>query len=295
MYKQLKSLFKMGIVIFVLISAVAGYALGFPIESNFSFLHFTLFIIGTFLISSGSLAFNQVQEVSRDEKMDRTKNRPVASGQMPIRTALIISFANMIVGSSILYYLEPLTCYVGLVIIVLYNGLYTLHWKPKWLFAAVPGAIPGALPGVLGFSVVNTDIFSRESVYLFLVMFIWQMPHFWTLAIRYRDDYAKGGFPILPVIVGKERTIYHISFYVFAYGLLAIMSPFFVPFHFFYFAFVLPFVVIVTYQFYKYSKATQEKAWLPFFLWTNFSLLIYMYAPVFDRWISLYLNIFRYR
>jgi protoheme IX farnesyltransferase len=200
----------------------------------------------------------------------------------------------MITGSIILYYLEPLTCYVGLVIIVLYNGLYTLHWKPKWLFAAVPGAVPGALPGVLGFSVVNTNIFSSESVYLFLVMFIWQMPHFWTLAIRYRDDYAKGGFPILPVIVGKERTIYHISFYVFAYALLALMSPFFVPFHLFYFVTVLPFVIIVTYQFLKYAKATQEKAWLPFFLWTNFSLLIYMYAPVFDRWIHLYIKVYQY-
>lgn len=295
MYKQLKSLFKSGIVFFVVISAIAGYGIGFPVEQDFSWLHFLALIFGITLISSGSLALNQVQEVSRDKKMDRTSSRPIASGFMSSKTALIISVANMVVGSLILYWVEPVTCYLGLVVIALYNGLYTLHWKPKWMFGAVPGAVPGALPGVLGFSAVNQNLLSAESIYLFLVMFLWQMPHFWTLAIRFKDDYAKGEFPILPVMVGKERTIYHISFYVFAYALLAIMAPFFVSYYVLYFALMVPFALMVVWQFFKYAKAKEEKAWLPFFLWTNFSLLVFLYAPLFDRWTRLYMDVYRYQ
>ena len=295
MVKTLKSLFKFGIVVFVVISAIAGYGIGLTVEDSFSFLHFLLTILGTFLISSGSLALNQVQEIDRDTKMDRTNSRPIPSGKLSKAQALSISIFNMISGSVVLYFVNPLTCYIGLFIIFLYNGLYTLHWKPKWAFAAVPGAIPGALPGVLGFSAVNDNIFGPESIYLFLVMFLWQMPHFWTLAIRYRDDYARGEFPILPVKLGKERTIYHISFYVFSYALLAIFSPYFVSFHFFYFFIVIPFAIIVVWQFIKYAKAKEEKAWLPFFLWTNFSLLAFLYAPLIDKWTPLYLNVYQYQ
>lgn len=295
MVKTLKSLFKFGIVIFVVISAIAGYGIGLTVEDSFSFLHFLSTILGTFLISSGSLALNQVQEIDRDTKMDRTNSRPIPSGKLSKTQALSISIFNMIFGSIVLYFVNPLTCYIGLFIIFLYNGLYTLHWKPKWAFAAVPGAIPGALPGVLGFSAVNNNIFGPESIYLFLVMFLWQMPHFWTLAIRFREDYARGEFPILPVKLGKERTIYHISFYVFAYALLAIFSPYFVSFHLFYFCIVIPFAIIVVWQFIKYAKAKEEKAWLPFFLWTNFSLLAFLYAPLFDKWTPLYFNVYQYQ
>lgn len=93
------------------------------------------------------------------------------------------------------------------------------------------------------------------------------MPHFWTLAVRYSEDYAKAGFPMLPVMMGKDRTIYHISFYVWAYVLLAIMSPFFVPFYYAYFIIVIPFSVLVLWSFIKYvnTESTNEKAWLPFF------------------------------
>lgn len=295
MYKQLKSLFKSGIVFFVVISAIAGYGIGFPVERDFSLLHFLAMILGTTLISSGSLALNQVQEIHRDKKMDRTSGRPLASGSMSKKTALSISIFNMVIGSAILYWVEPATCYIGLVVIALYNGLYTLHWKPKWIFGAVPGAVPGALPGVLGFSAVSSDLLSPQAIYLFLVMFLWQMPHFWTLAIRFKEDYAKGEFPILPVVVGKERTIYHISFYVFAYALLAIMAPFFVSYYVLYFVLVLPFAIMVVWQFFKYAKAKEEKAWLPFFLWTNFSLLVFLYAPLVDKWTRLYLDVFRYQ
>lgn len=232
-----------------------------------------------------------MQEAHKDAKMPRTKERPIPSGKFSKTVGLLISFFNMTVGSLILYFwVSPLSAYIGLVIIVLYNILYTMFWKPNWVFAAVPGAIPGALPGVLGFSAVNDAIFSSDSVYLFLIMFLWQMPHFWTLAIRFREDYSKGEFPVLPSVLGKERTMYHISFYVWAYAFLAIASPFFVDFYYSYFVVVLPFALKVVWEFLKYYKSKEEKAWIYFFLWTNFSILAFLFAPVIDRWTPYFLH-----
>jgi len=292
MIKTLKVFFKFGIVVFVVISAVAGYGIGFRVEDSFSFIHFFSMMLGTFLISSGSLSLNQVQESDRDAKMPRTQGRPIPAGVFTRKQGLMISLGNIIVGSVVLFFVNPLSCYIGLVIIALYNVFYTMHWKQKWKFAAVPGAIPGALPCTLGYAAVNPNIFSSESVYLFLVMFLWQMPHFWTLAIRYKDDYAAADFPILPVVIGKDRTIFHISFYVWAYAFLALMSPFFVDFGYAYFAMVIPFALIVVWLFFKYVKneSKSELAWLPFFLATNFSMLAFLFAPLIDKWTPLIIN-----
>lgn len=285
MYKDLKSFFKMGIVVFVVISAIAGYGVGLTVEQTFSWAHFITFLIGTFFISSGSLALNQVQEAHKDAKMPRTQSRPIPSGKMSPALGLFISMTHIIVGLLTLYFfVKPLTAYIGLAIIILYNVTYTIMWKPKWVFAAVPGAIPGAMPGVLGYSAVNDSIFSSESIYLFLIMFLWQMPHFWTLAIRFREDYSKGDFPVLPSVLGKERTLYHISFYVWTYAFLAITSPFFVDFYYGYFIVVLPFALKVVWEFLKYTRSKEEKAWLYFFLWTNFSIMVFLFAPVIDKW-----------
>ena len=291
MYKTLKSFFKLGIVYFVLISALAGYGIGFRVEQEFSFLHLLIFIFGTFCISSGSLALNEVQEIDNDRQMDRTKNRPLVTGEFSYKFGLILSVVLIVVGLAILYFQKPLTFWVGLSIIVMYNGFYTMYWKKKWAFAAVPGAVPGALPGVLGYSVVNDNIFGSESIYLFLVMFLWQMPHFWTLAIRYKEDYVKGDFPVLPSVIGSDRAKFHISLYVWCYALLGLMSPFFVDYNYAYFVLVVPFAFLVVWQFFRYFKSDNPKAWLPFFLVTNFSMLAFLFAPLIDKWFPIVFKI----
>lgn len=291
MYKNVKSFFKLGIVYFVAISALAGYGLGINVEQSFSILHLLSFLLGTVLISAGSLSLNQFQEVKNDSKMERTKERPLVTGAYSKKFGLSMSLTFIIIGLGILWFQKPLTFYVGLSIIIMYNGLYTLYWKKHWAFAAVPGAIPGALPGVLGFSVVNDDILAPASIYIFLVMFLWQMPHFWTLAIRFKDDYARGNFPVLPAIVGSGRAKYHISFYVWCYAFLGLMSPFFVEYLYAYFIVVIPFSFIVVWQFLRYFKSQDAKAWLPFFLVTNFSMLAFIFAPLIDKWTPILFHI----
>jgi len=288
MIDLLRDFFKANIVVFVLISAVVGYGIGYQVEMDFSFLHLLGFLVGLFFLSSGSLSLNQVQEWKIDKLMPRTDKRPIPDGKLNPKVALCISITNLVIGLSILYYMKPLTFYIGVLSVVSYNGLYTMWWKRKMAFAAVPGAIPGALPVTLGYSIINDNIFSSESIYLFLVMFIWQMPHFWALAIRFKGDYTQGGFPVLPAVLGSQRTQYHIALWTFAYAGIAIASPYFVSASYAYVIVVVPFCLKLLWEFKKYFTAKDDKKWLPFFLWTTFSIIFFLAVPLVDKWIPFF-------
>ncbi len=171
MFKTFSQLTKFGIVIFVLLAGVAGYATGFFIESTFDYKHLLTFIGGLYFLSSGSLALNQVQEWKLDQKMNRTKNRPIASGKLKPMAGGILAFAMLFAGVNLLFSLSTAAGLVAVVSVIMYNVLYTLWWKPNWIFAAVPGAIPGALPVTIGYAVNNPNIFTSESIYLFLIRY----------------------------------------------------------------------------------------------------------------------------
>ncbi len=291
MLENLKVYLKIKLVRFIVLTVACGFGMGFSVENEFVWYKFLLLLLGTFGIAAGSLSFNTFQEVENDAQMERTKHRPLVTGEFTPKFAVTLSISLAVLGLVCLYLVKPLTFVIGLSIIILYNGLYTLHWKKKWAFAAVPGAIPGALPITLGYSAINDNIFSSTSIYLFLLMFLWQMPHFWSLAIKYADDYAKGRFPVLPAVLGSVRTKYHISFYVWAYVFLAILSPFFVEFSYGYFLLVLPFAAIFLWRFIVFFRSEDPKSWLPFFIVTNFSMLVFVLAPLMDKWGPFIFNI----
>jgi heme o synthase len=283
LFKIYADLTKFGIVVFVLISGVAGYATGYTVESEFSVQHFAMFFFGLYFLSSGSLALNQWQEIEIDKKMPRTSKRPLATGKLMPRAALILSLLFIWSGLQALYNASAIAFWVGVASVVLYNGLYTMWWKKSWAFAAVPGAIPGALPITIGYAAVNPDIFNSESVYLFLIMFLWQMPHFWTLAIKYKEDYRAGGIPVLPTVAGTDITLKHIGLYTFVYVGVALASPWFVNSSIVYLALVVPFAGFVLKEYMTYLRSGGQR-WFSFFMWTNISMLIFVIVPVIDKW-----------
>jgi protoheme IX farnesyltransferase len=289
-FKTYSSLTKFGIVIFVLLAGVAGYATGFQIEQPFSFLHLLKFIAGLYFLSSGSLALNQVQEYKLDQKMPRTAGRPIATGRLKPAAGLIIAATFLLIGVALLYELSKVAAIVSLVSVLLYNGFYTLYWKPKWIFAAVPGAIPGALPITIGYAVNNPNIFNSDSVYLFLIMFLWQMPHFWTLAIKYKEDYRLGNIPTLPTALGVHKTLFHVGLYTFTYAGVAIASPFFLNTSWVYAAFVFPFAFMLLKEFFRVYKSDANERWFAFFMWTNISMLVFVFVPVIDKWSFLFIG-----
>ena len=281
--RRFKQLLKPAIVINVLVCTILGFGLGYTVESGFPWLNLVLTLAGVTLLSAGSLSLNSTQEWRRDILMPRTAQRPIPTGALTVAQGYAFGGSCVLMGLGILYQVKPVTGLIGALTVILYNLLYTLYWKRQWAFAAVPGAIPGALPVVLGFSAASDHIFSTECLYGFLIVFLWQMPHFWALAIRYKDDYAQGGFPVLPLKIGVERTLFHIGLYVFAYVGVAMMSPLFVEARWLYLFLVVPFCLKVVWEFYQFHKAGAQTRWLRFFLWVNFSMLAFLIAPVLDK------------
>lgn len=290
MFKVYSDLTKFGIVVFALLAGVAGYASGFLIERAFDWKHFLDFLGGLYFLSSGSLALNQVQEYKLDQLMPRTAKRPVASGRIQPMAALILSVLFIIVGLQLLFQASQEAAVVGLLSVLLYNIAYTMYLKPKWVYAAVPGAIPGALPVTIGYAAVNSDIFSTESIYLFLVLFLWQMPHFWCLAIKFKDDYRKGSIPTLPVAMGVDKTLYQIGLYTFVYVGVALAAPMFVRASWIFILLVLPVCFKLLQEFYRFYKSKGEQRWFAFFMWTNISVLVFLFVPVIDKWSFLFLD-----
>jgi len=285
-WKAYSQLTKSGIILFSLVSALAGYAVSFHAVQDFEIAQPILLVVGLYLAAAAGFAINQAQEWRRDGMMARTKSRPIPMGLIEPWQAYALGGLFAVSGVLVMLILGPLPALLTALTLFLYNVVYTLFWKRRWVFGAVPGAIPGAMPVVIGFSVNSPDIFGPECVYLFLVMFLWQMPHFWSLAIRFREDYENGGFPVLPVQLGVGRALYHIGLYVFTYVGVALMAPLFLRAHVLYVLLVLPISLKVIWEFAKYYRDQERRAWLPFFLWTNLSLLVYLTVPVMDKWLS---------
>ena len=286
MLKAYSQLTKTGIILFALVSAMAGYAVSFRMNQTFDPMQPVLLVIGLYLVAGAGFAINQAQEWRLDMRMDRTNKRPIPRGLIAPWQAYALGALMAVPGLLLLLILGPWPAGLALLTLFLYNVVYTLFWKKRWVFGAVPGAIPGAMPVVIGFSVNTPEIWRPECVYLFLVMFLWQMPHFWSLAIRFREDYQKGGFPVLPVSLGENRAMYHVGLYLFTYVGVALMAPWFLQAHVLYFLLVLPISLKVLIEFFKYYRNQERKSWLPFFLWTNMSLLIYLAVPVMDKWLT---------
>lgn len=290
MFRIYSQLTKFGIVIFVLLAGLAGYATGFFVESSFSFKHLITFVGGLYFLSSGSLALNQFQEYKLDRLMPRTQNRPLATGKLQPAAGLVISLTLLVLGLAMLFDLSITAGLASVISVLLYNGFYTYIWKPKWIFGAVPGAIPGALPITIGYAVNNENIFNLDSIYLFLIMFLWQMPHFWLLAMKYKEDYRLGGIPTLPVALGNQKTLFHIGLYTFAYAGVALASPFFLHASWLYLWLVVPFVIFLMIEFFRLYTSAGEKRWFAFFMWVNFSMLVFVFVPVIDKWSFLFIG-----
>ena len=273
-------------MIFVLLTAVGGYFLSLKSLADYSQPVFLFFLLGLYFVSSGSFILNQAQEWRADSQMRRTRGRPIPKGLISAFQAWVLACGFILFGGFVLFLLQPVTAGLALLTVILYNIGYTLFWKRSSSRGAVLGALPGALPPVIGASLAQPHILTPECVYLFLVMFLWQMPHFWALAIRYREDYRKGGIPVLPVARGLEKTIYEMGLYVIAYCGLVLISPLFLRAGVMYLVLACPAALKIFYEFYRYTKNSANRP--AFFLWINVSVIACVSAPVMDKWLFLY-------
>jgi len=217
---------KFGIVLLVLVSAAAGFMLRARLGAEFPWGQGLLLLLGVMLLSCGASALNQVQERGRDALMTRTGGRPLPSGRLSYAEGLAFSVTGIVSGAAVLWLGAGTTAGVlGLVAAAFYNGVYTPWLKPTSPFAAVPGAIPGAIPPVIGWVAGGGYVTDMGALILFGILFLWQMPHFWALALRYRADYAAGGFPMVSETVGVEGTARLILLYAFGLTAWSLAAP----------------------------------------------------------------------
>jgi protoheme IX farnesyltransferase len=195
----------------VVASALAGYVMGGGTTSNA--LLVVSMLAGTALVAGGASAFNQVIEREPDSLMRRTRTRPVPDGRLQSREALVFATLTSVVGLAILVAgANMLSAVVALATLISYAAVYT-PLKRRSSFATVIGAIPGALPPVIGWAAATGNL-SRGAWVLFGILFLWQLPHFLAIAWIYREDYARAGFPMLPVIepdgrsTGRQAVLY---------------------------------------------------------------------------------------
>jgi heme o synthase len=187
----------------VVLSSLAGYVMGGGELSNAVSVVCTL--AGTALVASGASAFNQVIERGPDSLMRRTRLRPLPDGRLQPRESLVFAAVMSVAGLLILGAgVNLLSALVALTTLVTYALVYT-PLKRRSSFATVVGAIPGALPPVIGWAAAR-DSLSQGAWVLFAILFLWQLPHFLAIAWIYREDYARAGFPMLPVIEPDGRS-----------------------------------------------------------------------------------------
>jgi len=156
-------------------------------------------IIGTGLIASGTAALNQWYEREADCKMRRTAQRPLPSGKMSAPRALAFGIALSVAGFVELWLgVNLLSGLIGAFTLASYLFLYTPMKQRTWWSTTV-GAIPGAMPPVIGY-VAAAGALTRESWVLFAILFLWQFPHFYSIAWMYKEDYARAGIQMLPVV-----------------------------------------------------------------------------------------------
>ena len=189
--------YKSRVVSLVLVTAALGYFLGRGGLGGYGI--FTVMMIGTLFSCSGASVLNQVLERETDARMGRTRNRPVASGAIPVNEALALGIVLVLAGVTMLaVVVNLLTAFLALMTAFLYVVVYTPLKKVTWLNTII-GAVPGALPPLGGWAAA-TDTLSFPAWILFAIVFLWQHPHFYAIAWMYREDYAKAGLKMLPVV-----------------------------------------------------------------------------------------------
>jgi len=185
------------ITLTVVMTALVGYVMGTRGPVSFSRLGVTL--AGTALVAAGASALNMLLERRTDALMLRTRNRPVAAGRLRVTEALAFGLAVTLAGLAVLRFgAGALAALVALVTWASYLFAYT-PLKTRTSLSTIVGAFPGALPPVIGWAAARGQI-EPGAVVLFAILFLWQIPHFLAIAWIYREDYARGGLPMLPVL-----------------------------------------------------------------------------------------------
>lgn len=208
---------KPGIILGNLLTVAAGFLLASKGVIN-PWLFFAT-LIGLTLIMASACVFNNYIDRQVDKKMERTKRRALVSGLISGRSAIVFAISLGILGNLVLLlYTNALTLFVADIGFFVYVVLYSF-WKCRTIYGTAIGSIAGAIPPVVGYCAVSNH-FDSGALILFAMMVLWQMPHFFSIALFHFDDYVAAAIPVLPVKKGILRTKIHMVLYILAFILV---------------------------------------------------------------------------
>lgn len=215
---------KPGIILGNLVTLAAGFLLAS--KGIVDFRLFLITLLGLTCIIASACIFNNYIDRQIDKKMKRTNNRPLAKGLISLRNAIIFAIILGISGAAILALgTNLLTVLMASVGFFVYVVLYSL-WKRHTIYGTAIGSVAGALPPVIGYCAVSNH-FDAGALILFLMLVLWQMPHFFAIALLHFDDYVIANVPVLPVQKGMLRTKIHMFFYIIGFTITAVMLTIF--------------------------------------------------------------------
>ncbi len=201
------SLLKYKVSLAVTFTSIAGYLI-FSGRLDYKIIFIA---IGVFLLAGGASALNQYQERKFDAKMERTKSRPLPQNKVTEQFVWVLSFAVILIGFGFLYFpFGIIPASLGIFNAFWYNMVYT-NLKRITPFAVVPGSLSGAVPVFIGWTAAGGYLFDIDIVLIGCFLFIWQVPHFWLLALKYGEEYQQAGFPSINQSLSKKsikRIIY---------------------------------------------------------------------------------------
>lgn len=210
-FRQYYNLCKPKVVLLIVFTAVVGMLLSTPgVLPVDTLLAATT---GIALASASGAALNHWVDQRIDGVMERTRNRPLPSGELTSHSALVFALGLAVISMAILLaFVNTLTALLTLTSLVGYAVIYTMFLKRTTPQNIVLGGAAGAAPPLLGWTAMTGEV-NTEALLLFLIIFVWTPPHFWALAIKRKDEYARAGLPMLPVTHGIVFTKLHILLY----------------------------------------------------------------------------------
>jgi len=201
------------VVMLIVFTAVIGMFLAVPTPADLPLVETIFGTIGIGLAAASAAAINQIVEQKLDAKMKRTEDRPLITGGINQKQALVFAvIVGLLAMLMLVILVNPLTAGLTFLSLIGYAFIYTLYLKHATPQNIVIGGAAGAAPPVLGWAAVE-NVVTPDAMILFLIIFIWTPPHFWALAIAKKDDYAKVGIPMLPVTHGVKFTRLQVLLY----------------------------------------------------------------------------------
>lgn len=268
------SLLKYKVSIAVTFTAITGYVI---YTRSFDFRIFFL-IFGMFTLAGGSSALNEYQERNYDAIMPRTKDRPIPTGKVTALQGLFISIFFIVTGLFILYFSFGIVpALLGAFNVLWYNLLYT-NLKRITAFAVVPGSLVGAVPALIGWTAAGGYFLESTIVFIAFFLFIWQVPHFWLLMLKYGKEYESAGFPTINNVINPVNLKRIIFSWIVATSSVSIMIPLFlinISFPFFILIFILNVLFIVIFTRLSFGK-TAELNLMKSFISINVYMLLFM-------------------